>query len=148
MRDSSVVFGFLRRPIQLQTAAALVGVWLLFGAAIVAVRVGVHGSGSVPPFLFSGTRFLVAGTVLLTWSAWRAGWRLDLRIADLAAAVVVGTGLMVGGQGAASWASQYLPAGIVAVLITTVPVWIVLFSWMFMGQRPPLVVVLGVLAGF
>src|SRR5437660_10415430 len=114
MTDPSVALGFLRRPVQLKTPAALVGVWLLFGAAFVAVRIGVHGAGSVPPFLFSGTRFLVAGTILLTWSAWRAGWRLDLRLADLAAAAIVGAGLLVGGQGAASWASQYLPAGLVA----------------------------------
>jgi drug/metabolite transporter (DMT)-like permease len=109
---------------------------------------GVHGPRAVPPFLFSGTRFLVAGTILLTWSAWRGGWRLHLSLADLAAATIVGVGLMVGGQGAASWASQYVPAGIVAVLVTTVPVWIVLFSWIFLSQRPPLVVMLGVLAGF
>src|SRR5207237_3640436 len=42
----------------------------------------------------------------------------------------------------------YVPAGIVAVLITTVPVWIVLFSWLFLRQRPPVVVMLGVLTGF
>src|SRR5436189_34186 len=83
----------------------------------------------VAAFPFSGSRFLVAGTILLTWSAWRAGWRLDLRRADVTAAAVVGLGLLAGGQGAASWASQYVPAGIVAVMITTVPIWIVLFSW-------------------
>ena|SRR5438132_1890451 len=135
-------------PRRLGTPAVLVGVWLLFGAAFVAVRIGVHGTGAVPPFLFSGTRFIVAGTILLAWSAWRAGWRLDLRLTDVAAAAIVGLGLLVGGQGAASWASQYVPAGIVAVLITTVPVWIVLFSWLFLRQRPPVVVLLGIITGF
>jgi drug/metabolite transporter (DMT)-like permease len=148
MAISSLALPSLRLPTRFQTPAALVGVWLLFGSAFVAVRVGVHGPGAVPPFLFSGTRFLVAGTIMLGWSAWRAGWRLDLRLADLAAAAAVGVGLLVGGQGAAAWASQYVPAGILAVLITTVPVWIVLFSWLFLRQRPALVVLLGVLTGF
>src|SRR5438105_6772262 len=138
----------LRLPARAQTPAVLVAVWLLFGAAFVAVRMGVHGPGAVPPFLFSGTRFLVAGAVLLAWSGWRARWRLGLRLADVGAAAAVGVGLLVGGQGAASWASQYVPAGIVAVLITTVPVWIVLFSWVLLRQRPPVVVMLGVLTGF
>src|SRR3989442_9580431 len=114
MATSSVALPSLRLPNRLSTPAVLVGVWLLFGAAFVAVRTGVHGPGAVPPFLFSGTRFLVAGTILLAWSAWRAGWRLNLRLADVAAAAVVGLGLLVGGQGAASWASQYVPAGILA----------------------------------
>jgi drug/metabolite transporter (DMT)-like permease len=148
MAGSSVALPFLRLSNRLQVPAVLAGVWILFGAAIVGVRIGVHGAGAVPPFLFSGSRFLVAGTILFVWSLWRAGWRLELSLRDLAAAVVVGLGLMVGGQGAASWASQYLPAGIVAVLVTTVPVWIVLFSWLFLSQRPPVVVALGVLAGF
>jgi drug/metabolite transporter (DMT)-like permease len=126
----------------------LVAVWLLFGSALVAVRVGVHGAGAVPPFLFSGTRLLVAGGILLTWSAWRSGWRLDLRLVDVAAATAVGLGLMACGQGAASWASQYAPAGILAVLVTTVPVWIVLLSWLFLRQRPALPVLLGILTGF
>jgi drug/metabolite transporter (DMT)-like permease len=138
----------VRLPTRLQTPAVLAGVWVLFGAAFIGVRVGVHGAAAVPPFLFSGSRFLAAGAILLLWSAWRAGWRLDLRRADVAAAGVVGVGLMVGGQGAASWASQYVQAGLLAVLVTTVPVWIALFSWAFLRQRPPVVALLGILTGF
>src|SRR5262245_20434040 len=111
----SFVLSPVRLPGRLRTPAVLAGVWLLFGAAFVGVRIGVHGAGAVPPFLFSGSRFLVAGALLLAWSAWRAGWRLDLRAREVAAAAVVGLGLMVGGQGAASWASQYAPPGILAV---------------------------------
>jgi drug/metabolite transporter (DMT)-like permease len=148
MASSSLVLPAARTPSRPQTLGLLVAVWLLFGTAFVGLRIGVHGTGAAPPFLFSGSRFLVAGAILLTWSAWRAGWRLDLRLADVAAAAVVGVGLMVGGQGAASWASQYVPAGILAVLVTTVPVWIVLFSWLFLQQQPPLLVLLGILAGF
>lgn len=148
MATSSALPITTRLPTRLRTPAVLLGVWLLFGAAFVGVRIGVHGAGAVPPFLFSGSRFVVAGLILLLWSAWRAGWRLDLSWADLAAAAVVGIGLIVGGQGAASWASQYVPAGLLAVLVTTVPVWIALFSWLFLRQRPPLVAVLGILTGF
>src|SRR5262245_44123606 len=148
MAGSSLSLPTPPRRSRLQVLGLLVAVWLLFGSALVAVRAGVHGSAAVPPFLFSGTRFLVAGAILLTWSAWRAGWRLDLRPADVAAAVAIGLGLMVGGQGAASWASQYAPAGVLAVLVTTVPVWIVILSWVFLRQRPAPPVLLGIVAGF
>src|SRR5438309_10454469 len=122
MATSSTLLRPLRLPARAQTPAVLIGVWLLFGAAFVAVRMGVLGPGAVPPFLFSGTRFLVAGTILLVWAAWRARWRLDVGLADVGAAAVVGVGLLVGGQVVARWASQYVPAVIVALLITTVPV--------------------------
>lgn len=124
------------------------GVWLLFGSAFVAVRFAVHGAHAEPPLLFSGTRFLVAGSILLTWSAWRAHWRLSVRRSDVAAAAVVGVGFVACGQGTASWGAQYVPAGIVAVLVTTVPVWVVLFSSFIMRSRPPLAVLAGVLTGF
>ena len=131
-----------------QTPATLIGVWLLFGAAFPAVRLAVHGPHAEPPLLFSGARFLAAGTILLTWSAWRAHWRLSLRRSDVAAAAVVGLGLVACGQGTAGWGAQYVPAGIVAVLVTTVPVWVVVFSSFVMRDRPPLTVVAGVLIGF
>ena len=89
----------------LRTPAVLVVVWLLFGSAFVGLKFGV---AAVPPFLFSGSRFLAAGAILLAWCAWRSGWRLELRPADVMAAGLVGLGLMGGGQGAASWAAQEL----------------------------------------
>src|SRR5437879_4523912 len=122
MAISSVALPSLRLPSRLSTPAVLVGVWLLFGAAFVAVRTGVHGPGAVPPFLFSGTRFLVAGTILLAWSAWRAGWRLNLRLADVAAAAVVGVRLRGRRRGAAGWGSPSVPARRLAVRMASASV--------------------------
>src|SRR5436190_863055 len=129
----------------LRTPAVLVVVWLLFGSAFVGLKIGV---AAVPPFLFSGSRFLAAGAILLAWCAWRSGWRLELRPADVMAAGLVGLGLMGGGQGAASWAAQELSPGILAVLITTVPLWVALLSWLFLHQRPPLPALAGIATGF
>lgn len=132
-------------PGSLAAPIAMVSLWLLFGSAFIGIKIGVT---SVPPFLFSGSRLLVAGTILLLWAAWRSGWRLGVGLSDVAAAVVVGLGLMAAGQGASSWASQYLSPGILAVLVTTVPLWIALFSWVFLRQRPPWRALAGIAAGF
>src|ERR1041385_1547988 len=129
----------------LATPAALVALWLLFGSAFIGLKVGVT---AVPPFLFSGSRFLVAGAILLAWSAWRAGWRLDLSLGDVVAAGLVGLGLMAAGQGAASWSSRYLSPGVLAVLVTTVPLWVALLSWLFLRERPSWPVLIGIAVGF
>lgn len=117
---------------RLRTPAALLTVYLLFGSAFIGVRVGVT---HVPPLLFAGSRFVVAGAALLVWSAWRDGWRLELRRSDLISAALVGLGLMAAGQGTVGWAAQYVPPGILAVLVTLAPIWIALISWLVL-RRP------------
>jgi drug/metabolite transporter (DMT)-like permease len=126
-------------------ALVLVTVWLTFGSAFIGVKVGV---ATVPPLLFAGPRFMIAGALLLGWTLVRRRGRLDLRLRDLAAAAAVGAGLILGGQGAASWASQGLPAGIVAVLVATVPLWVSLLAWVGLKQRPSLITAGGLVAGF
>jgi drug/metabolite transporter (DMT)-like permease len=127
------------------TPIALLAQWLIFGSAFIGIKVGVS---HVPPLLFSGSRLLLAGALLLAWSAWRSGWRLDLRRGDVAAAAVIGLGLMVGGQGSVSWASQSVAPGIVAVLVTLVPIWTALLSWLALRRPVPLPAMAGMAAGF
>jgi drug/metabolite transporter (DMT)-like permease len=125
--------------------AALLTVWLLFGSGFIGVKVGVT---HVPPLLFAGSRFVVAGAILLAWSAWRGGWRLDLRPADVGAAGLAGIGLIVGGQGSVSWAAQYVAPGILAVLVTLVPIWVGLISWLVLRRPIPLPAVAGMVVAF
>ncbi len=134
-----------RAPRQVRLSAALVVVWLAFGSAFVALRVGV---ASVPPFVFSGTRFVLVGTLLLAWSGWRTRGRLDLRRRDLAIAAATGSGMILAGQGAASWSSQYLSPGIVAVLSSTMPIWAALVAWLAFGIRLAALGTVGLVAGF
>lgn len=129
----------------LRTPAVLLTVWVLFGSAFIGIRVGVVRE---PPLLFAGSRVVVAGLVLLAWSAWRGDWGLDVRTRDLAAAAVVGLGLMAGGQGSVSWAAQYVAPGILAVLVTLVPIWVALISWVVLRRPLPLPAVAGTVVAF
>jgi drug/metabolite transporter (DMT)-like permease len=134
-----------RLPARARLGIALGVVWITFGSAFVAVKVGV---ATVPPFLFSGSRFVLVGAALLAWSAWRAHGGLRLSLRDALISAVTGVGLIFAGQGAASWASQYLDPGIVAVLAATVPLWVVLFALAVLRTRPGPVAVVGLVAGF
>jgi drug/metabolite transporter (DMT)-like permease len=118
--------------------------WVAFGSAFIALKVGL---ASAPPFLFSGSRFLVAGAVLLGWIALRTGGRLEMGARDFALAGAAGVGMIFAGQGGATWAIQYLAPGMVAVLSSTMPIWAAVISRLMFGSPLSALAVIGLVAG-
>lgn len=106
------------------------------------------GVAVVPPFLFAGSRFVLAGGVLLAVCAIRARGRLGLRWRHVGEAALGGCGMFLFGQGAATWASTALDAGVVAVLVSTVALWSALLAWIVLGTRLNLVTGAGLVLGF
>jgi drug/metabolite transporter (DMT)-like permease len=107
--------------------AALLVVWLVWGSTYIALRVGDE---SIPPFAMAAVRYLVAAAILLPIAS-RTGGR-ELRAADRpglaewAGMAVVGTMLVAFGNGALTYAEQTVQPGLAALLVATVPVWMVL----------------------
>ena len=117
--------------------AALVVVYLVWGSTYLAIRVGVR---DLPPLSMAGLRYLSAGLLLYPIAVRSGG--LALRRTDrpgrrqwLGAAVVGGL-LLVMGNGGVSIAEQTLDSGLAAVLVATVPLWMLLFAWPIDGVRP------------
>ena len=64
-------------------------------------------------------------------------------------ATVAGILMFLGGNGSVVWAEQFVPSGLVALLVATVPLWIVLQDWVFgRGEAPGPGVMAGILLGF
>jgi drug/metabolite transporter (DMT)-like permease len=62
--------------------------------------------------------------------------------------MISGALLLLGGNGAVAWAEQRVPSGIAALLVATVPLWMVLLEWLRPGgRRPVLAVFTGVTLG-
>jgi drug/metabolite transporter (DMT)-like permease len=95
-------------------------VCLIWGSTFVAIRFAVE---TLPPFTMAGTRFLLAGAVLYGWSQYRGSIR-PTRI-HWRSATVVGGFLMLGANGALSWAEQTVPSNVACLLTATMPLWIV-----------------------
>jgi len=123
---------------------ALPFTWLAFGSAFVALKVGV---ATAPPFLFSGSRFLIAGAALMAWVAIRSGGDLGISLRDLAIGAGAGVGMILAGQGGATWATQYLAPGMVAVLSSTMPIWAAVISRLLFGSQLSALAVAGLVAG-
>lgn len=124
-----------RRPLGL-IIAAFATIYFVFGSTYLAIRLAID---TLPPFLMAGIRFLIAGGLLYGWARLRGAKRPAL--SHWKQATVIGTLLLVTGNGAVVFAQQTVPTGVSSLVIALVPVWMVLFDWMSAGRpaRPGLV---------
>jgi drug/metabolite transporter (DMT)-like permease len=99
-------------------------VCVLWGSTYLAIRIGV---GVLPPFLFAGTRFLLAGVLLLAGSL-AFGARLPRGRRDWLVLAAVGLFLLAGGNTFVVWAEQYTPSGVASLFVVTVALWMALFD--------------------
>ncbi|GAA4870882.1 EamA family transporter [Kitasatospora terrestris] len=124
--------------------AALGIVYVVWGSTYLAIRVVVE---TIPPFLSASARFLVAGALLAALVAWRQG-PSALRVGgrQFASAALVGVLLLIGGNGLVVLAERTVPSGLTALLVASVPLWVVLLR-RAAGRRTPAATVGGVLLG-
>lgn len=121
-------------------------VCLFWGSTYLAIKVGV---GVLPPLLFAGLRFLVAGGLLFGGAA-IFGDKLPRRAADWRTAAVAGLFLLAGGNALVVWAEQYTASGVTSVFVVTVALWMAFFDAIIPGGSGALTwrVVIGLATGF
>ena len=125
-------------------ALALATVYVIWGSTYLAIRFAIE---TLPPFGMAGARFLISGAMLYGWSRWRGAPRPS-RVNWTSAALIGGL-LLLGGNGGVVWAEQRVDSGLAALLVSTVPIWMVLFEWLRRGgTRPTVGVVAGMALGF
>jgi drug/metabolite transporter (DMT)-like permease len=105
---------------------ALISVWFLWGSTYIGIRVAV---GTIPPFLMAGTRYMIAGAVL---SLALLAWKRDLlgRVTPSAwrAIAIMGFLMLVLGNGMLCFVETTMPSGIAAIIVATVPIWMVVID--------------------
>lgn len=104
----------------LKAYIAWAAICIIWGTTYLAIRVGVK---DMPPLLFAGLRWIIAGPIFLFFLKLR-GFQLP-RKEDLKHIAVVGLLLLGVGNGLVAFSEQWLPSGLTALLITTMPFWIV-----------------------
>jgi len=121
---------------------ALGTVYLIWGSTYLAIAIAVQ---TLPPLLSAGLRFSVAGLILLGVIAVRSRLRVDGR--QILGATTVGLLLLVGGNGFVVLAERTVPSGLAALIIASVPLWIVVFRRVA-GDRIHPSTFIGVAVGF
>jgi drug/metabolite transporter (DMT)-like permease len=141
------------RSSTLSVALALGTVYIVWGSTYLAIAYVVE---TLPPILSGGIRFLVAGSLLLAFIAAQAWWRRRRtpssglarpRLVEWRTAAVVGTFLLLGGNGLVSVAEQRIPSSIAAVIIATVPIWMSLGEAILVRRMPSLLTIGGLVVG-
>jgi drug/metabolite transporter (DMT)-like permease len=119
-------------------------VYTLWGSTYLGIRFAVE---SIPPFLMAGTRHLTAGIVLFAFARLRGAPAPTRR--QWRDAAIVGTLLLVIGNGGLSWAEQRVASGTAALLCALTPLYMVLLDWLRPGGvRPRALVGAGLVVGF
>lgn len=111
------------RPSRLALWAAFAAVYFIWGSTYLGIRFAIE---TLPPFTMAAIRFLTAGVILFGWSLAR-GVRLPSRV-HWRSAALVGMLLLVSGNGLLTWAEQFVPSGIAALIVGTVPLWMIVLD--------------------
>ena len=151
----TAIVSLLQKPSATLIAAALAAVYLIWGSTYLAIRFALV---SFPPFFQMGSRFIVAGALLMMF--------LKLRSAKLPTpteesnspppqaqtwywrnALIIGTLMLGGGMGLLGVAAQTIGSGLIATFIAIVPMMVALLGLAF-GKRPSRLEIVGMLIGF
>src|SRR6266496_424578 len=135
---------FMPAPTKFWIIVAFAALYLIWGSTYLGIRFAIE---TIPPFLMAGARFLIAGLIMyaIAWSqgigqaTWQ-NWRTSL---------VIGACLILGGNGGVTISEKYIDSGLAALIVATVPIYIVVLGWVSgMASRPTPIVWLGLAGGF
>jgi drug/metabolite transporter (DMT)-like permease len=130
-------------PSALRVALALAAVYVIWGSTFLGIRVALEG---LPPFTLASGRFVLAGLLLYAWARGK-GAPAPRGLTAWARPALAGALLFVGGNGVVVWAQQRVTSGLAALLVASVPLWVVVLGWASGGGRPHRRTLWGLAAG-
>ncbi|MGY3236337.1 MULTISPECIES: EamA family transporter [unclassified Bradyrhizobium] len=122
---------------------AFAAIYLLWGSTYFAITLGLK---SLPPFLLMALRSFCGGVVLLAMSGRQIG---SVPARAWIGASLCGLLFFAGCHGVLAFAQQSVPSGVAAIVLATIPFWILLIDSLFPGaQRPRPLALLALVPGF
>ena len=109
---------------------AFFAIYFLWGTTFLAIRIAVE---QLPPLFAAGTRFLIAGVVLLGIMLARGEVRPTAR--QWRNLLVLSLLLFVAEYGPLFWAEKYVPSGVVSVLAATIPIITLVMEMLILRQE-------------
>jgi drug/metabolite transporter (DMT)-like permease len=124
---------------------AFASVYFFWGSTYTAIRIG---AADMPALLLAGTRFLLAGSILLGWCRWR-GLRLVWPRKTMLLLTVIGLLLLGGGNVGLVYAEKTVDSGLASLVLAVIPLYVALIEMFLPGGEPlPLRGWLGMALGF
>lgn len=123
---------------------AFAAIYIIWGSTYLGILLAIE---SIPPFFMAGVRFIIAGGLLLLWGFLRGEKLPDKK--SLLKISFSGILMLFLGNGAVVYVEQYLPSGLTAIIVATVPLWLVMLDkrqWRFYFSNWQIII--GLLVGF
>lgn len=99
---------------RVKVVAALLILYVVWGSTYLAIRIGVI---ELPPLLFAGARFVLAGLIMTAFALWQ-GHQLPQSRKDWKVIIIVGGLLLLGGNGLVVWSEQWIPSNQTALIVS------------------------------
>jgi drug/metabolite transporter (DMT)-like permease len=111
---------------------AFASVYFFWGSTYTAIRIGAE---QMPALLLAGTRFLIAGAILVAWCRWR-GLRLLWPASNMLRLGLIGLLILGGGNVALVYAEKTVPSGLASLVWAGVPLYVALVEMILPGGEP------------
>jgi drug/metabolite transporter (DMT)-like permease len=111
---------------------ALLSVYIIWGSTYLGIKIAIE---TFPPLLMAGIRFTIAGALLYGYVIVKE--RKYPKLIEWRDTTIIGTLLLLGGNGLVVIAEQSIPTSIAAIIIATVPLWMIVIGWMMKSQTKP-----------
>ena len=122
---------------------AWLNVCVIWGTTYLVIRIGV---GHLPPMLFAGIRWVIAGVIFISFLKWRGSPLPQAK--EVVHLAVVGLALLGFANGLVVFAEQWIPSGLTALLLTTMPFFMVgLESFLPKGPKLNATILTGLILG-
>jgi drug/metabolite transporter (DMT)-like permease len=99
---------------------------IIWGTTYLALKIGVT---DLPPLLFAGIRWAIAGPLFLLIISFKK-YPMPKK-EELLPLAIIGISLIGVTNGLVIVAMQWLPSGLTSLLITTLPLWVIMFEFVF-----------------
>lgn len=133
-----------KEPPKAYIIAAFAGLYIIWGSTYLAIFIAIQ---TIPTFFLVAIRFIIAGIILLSYSLIKGE-----KLPPAKSIFHIGIGglfMLLIGNGALSWAEQYIPSGLSAIIVASVSLWFVVLDkrqWNYYFTNK--LVVIGILVGF
>ncbi len=121
--------------------------YVVWGSTYLGIRIAVREGAGWGPFYLGASRTLLAGTILVVFAV-MIGLRVKPKPREMLILVLSGLLMWLGGNGAVNWAEQHVDSGLVALIIGSMPLWVVMMESVIDRRFPSFRLIASLLAGF
>lgn len=111
---------------------AFAAIYLIWGTTYLGIALAIE---TLPPFTSGAIRFLSASLLMYVWlrsRQIRPFAKIDWRMAIICGGLLTGAG-----NGLVVWAQQGVPSGIAALVVASIPVFVLIINWLFFAKKAP-----------